>query len=69
MGDIEAYINDFATHSFRHPADMDYIAARAAYRMELYPQFMCAGLQTIEKYLKAILIYNRVLKAEEEPWS
>lgn len=65
MLNIEPYINDFATRSFRDPADMDYIAARAAYRMELYPQFMWAGLQAIEKYLKAILLYNRVPKPKK----
>lgn len=65
MDNIEAHINDFATRSFRHTADMDYVSARAAYRMELYPQFMWAGLQAIEKYLKAILLYNRVPKPQK----
>lgn len=39
---------------------MDYIHARLAYRNELLPQFLWSSLQAIEKYLKAILLYNRV---------
>ena len=50
MPSQDAYLNDFATRSFRDMADMDYIAARSAYRLELYPQFMWSGLQAIEKY-------------------
>lgn len=66
MKDLDPYINDFATRSFRNTADMDYIAARASYRMELYPQFLWSGLQAIEKYLKGILLYNRVPKPEKK---
>lgn len=66
MKSLEPYINDFATHSFRDTADMDYIVARASYRMELFPQFMWSGLQAIEKYFKGILLYNRVLKPEKK---
>lgn len=60
MDDSEAYLNDFATRSFRDMADQDYIMARAAYRSQMYPQFHWSGLQAIEKYLKAILLYNRI---------
>lgn len=60
MDDSEAYLNDFATRSFRDTADQDYIMARAAYRSRMYPQFHWSGLQAIEKYLKAILLYNRI---------
>jgi hypothetical protein len=56
----DAYLNDFATRSFRDTADHDYIMARAAYRAELDAQFLWSGLQAIEKYIKAILLYNRV---------
>jgi HEPN domain-containing protein len=52
------YINDFATRSFRDLADQDYIAARIAYRNELDQQFLWNSLQAVEKYLKAILLYN-----------
>ena len=57
--DTSPYINDFAQRSFRDPADQDYIAARTCHRMELDQQFLWSGLQAIEKYLKAILLYNR----------
>lgn len=60
MNANDAYLNDFATRSFRDIADQDYIMARAAYRATLYPQFLWSGLQAIEKYLKAILLYNRI---------
>lgn len=57
---LDRYINSFATQSFRDQADRDYIAARLACRAELMPQFLWASQQAIEKYLKAILLYNRV---------
>jgi HEPN domain-containing protein len=49
---------DFINRSFRDIADGDYIAARILYRHGLGPQFLWSALQTIEKYLKAILLYN-----------
>lgn len=57
---LERYVNSFGTQSFRDQADRDYIAARLACRYELFPQFLWASHQAIEKYLKAILLYNRV---------
>lgn len=57
---IDRAINSFATQSFRDQADRDYISARLACRAELMPQFLWASQQAIEKYLKAILLYNRV---------
>lgn len=57
---LQRFLNSFATRSFRHTADGDYIAARLACRHELYPQFLWSSQQAIEKYLKAILLYNRV---------
>jgi hypothetical protein len=59
---FEPLLNDFATRSFRDVGDQDYISARMAYRASLYSQFHWAGLQAIEKYLKAILLYNRIQK-------
>lgn len=56
----EILLNDFATRSFRNIADQDYIAARLCYRNNLIPQFHWQSLQAIEKYLKAILLYNRI---------
>lgn len=58
--DIEPLLNDFATRSFRDVADQDYIAARLSYRHGLIPQFHWQALQAFEKYIKAILLYNRV---------
>ena len=60
VSEHDAHLNDFATRSFRDVADQDYVMARAAYRARLYPQFHWSGLQAIEKYLKAILLYNRI---------
>lgn len=53
-------INDFAIRSFRDSADGDYIAARLAYRHQLFAQFLWLGHQAIEKYLKCILLQNRI---------
>lgn len=56
----EILINDFAIRSFRDVADYDYIAARMAYRARLVPQFLWSSLQALEKYLKCILLLNRI---------
>jgi HEPN domain-containing protein len=53
-------INDFAARSFRNMADRDYIAARLACRAELMPQFLWSAQQAFEKYLKYILLVNRI---------
>ncbi len=53
-------LNDFAVRSFRDTGDLDYIAARLAFRAKLFPQFMWSGLQAIEKYYKCILLMNRI---------
>jgi HEPN domain-containing protein len=57
---IDRAINTFSTESFRDQADRDYIAARLACRYELIPQFLWAAHQAVEKYLKGILLYNRI---------
>ena len=57
---LDRFVNSFGTQSFRDQADRDYVAARLACRYELFPQFLWASHQAIEKYLKAILLYNRV---------
>jgi hypothetical protein len=51
-------VNSFASECFRDVADTDYIAARMHYRLGLIEQFQWSALQAIEKYLKAILLYN-----------
>lgn len=56
----EAFLNDFAIRSFRDIADSDYICARMAYRARLVSQFHWSSLQAIEKYLKCILLLNRI---------
>lgn len=57
---LDRYINGFATQSFRDQADRDYVHARSACRNELFPQFLWSAQQAVEKYLKAILLYNRI---------
>jgi len=58
--DTKVLLNDFAIRSFRDVGDLDYLAARMAYRAKLVPQFLWSGLQAIEKYLKCILLLNRI---------
>lgn len=57
---LHILINSFATRSFRDVADQDYVAARLSFRSTLIPQFHWSGLQAIEKYLKCVLVLNRV---------
>lgn len=57
---IDTFLNDFAIRSFRSQADMDYIMARCAYRKGFFGQYHWSGLQAIEKYIKAILLFNRI---------
>lgn len=57
---LDRRINDFASRSFRDMADRDYIAARLACRAELMPQCLWSAQQAIEKYLKYILLVNRI---------
>ena len=56
----KALINDLAIRSFRDTADGDYVAARMAFRAALYQQFLWASQQAVEKYLKCILLLNRI---------
>ena len=51
-------INSYIDASFRDTADRDYISARLAYRHRLEQPFLWSALHSIEKYLKAILLYN-----------
>lgn len=53
-------VNDFALRSFRETADKDYITARMAYRARLIQPFRWSALHCLEKYVKGILLLNRV---------
>ncbi|MBV0934472.1 HEPN domain-containing protein [Marinobacterium weihaiense] len=53
-------LNNFADRCFRDVADKDYIAARLLFRNSLYHQFLWQSQQALEKYLKGILLYNRI---------
>ncbi|MCW8445676.1 hypothetical protein OQJ05_16705 [Fluoribacter gormanii] len=53
-------IADTAIRSFRNQGDKDYILARKAYRWEFYSHFHWSGLQALEKYIKCILLFNRI---------
>ena len=57
---IDPLLDNFAIRTFRDMADGDYIMARMAYRAKLFPQFLTAGHQAVEKYIKCILLLNRV---------
>jgi HEPN domain-containing protein len=61
---IALLLNDFAIRCFRDIADGDYVSARMAYRAVLIPQFLWASQQAIEKYLKCILLLNRIPDAD-----
>jgi HEPN domain-containing protein len=60
MENREILLNTFAIRSFREIADQDYIAARLSFRAQLIPQFLWQSLQALEKYLKCILVLNRI---------
>lgn len=55
-----AMINGFAIRCFRDTGDADYIAARLAIRSRLPGPFLWSAEQAIEKYLKCILMLNRI---------
>jgi HEPN domain-containing protein len=57
---IHILVNDFAIRSFRETADKDYIAARMAYRARIIQPFLWSALHCLEKYVKGILVLNRV---------
>ncbi|MBV1777438.1 HEPN domain-containing protein [Burkholderiaceae bacterium DAT-1] len=56
--ELQVILNTFASDVFRRQADCDYISARANYRMRLRQQFLWSAHQAVEKYLKAILLFN-----------
>ncbi|AWX98967.1 hypothetical protein A8139_02375 [Marinomonas primoryensis] len=56
--DFQVALNTCAQDIFRLQADQDYISARSNYFMEFQQQFLWSAQQAVEKYLKAILLYN-----------
>jgi hypothetical protein len=61
---LDAWVDDFAVRSFRDIADANYIAARMACRAALVTPFLWASQQAVEKYLKCILLLNRICARE-----
>jgi hypothetical protein len=57
---LDALLDDFGIRCFRDQADGDYICARTASRARLVSQFLWASQQAVEKYLKCILLLNRI---------
>jgi len=57
---VQSLLDDFAIRSFRDIADADYVVARMACRSGLVTQYLWGSQQTIEKYLKCILLLNRI---------
>jgi len=55
-----AKLNSLADQCFLNTADNEYIVARMCYRAGLALQFNWSALHCLEKYLKAVLLYNRV---------
>ncbi len=52
-------LNTFARACFVEQADCDYICARAVHRLGMQSQFLWMSQQTLEKYGKAVLLFNR----------
>src|SRR5258708_264546 len=57
---LDLLVNDFGIRSFRDERDAYYIAARMAYRAALVTPSLWSSQQTVEKYLKCILLLNRI---------
>ena len=57
---LDRTLNSFAITCFRDTADFDYISARQSYRARLVPQFLWSCQQALEKYLKCLLLLNRI---------
>jgi len=57
---VQFGLDDYADRSLRDMADRDYVVARMCFRLGLDQHFLWLGHQALEKYLKAILLYNRI---------
>ena len=55
----KAYLNEYAK-TLRDSADRDYISARAMYKLEIDDKFFWHAQQSLEKYFKAILLFNEI---------
>jgi HEPN domain-containing protein len=53
-------IDDFVIRSFRDLADEDYISARMSFRAALVTPSLWSSHQMVEKYIKCILLLNRI---------
>lgn len=60
MTNEQRYRNEFARRSFLEIADYDYVSARILFKYHCYEQCMVTSQQSIEKYLKAILLFQSV---------
>lgn len=58
--DQKVLLNNVAKRSFRDIADQDYLTARICFKNNLPFQFLWMSQQAIEKYIKCILIFNRI---------
>lgn len=58
--DERVLLNSYARECFRDTADGDYIAARSLYRAKCVEQFCWYAQQSLEKYMKGILLFNKV---------
>ncbi len=56
--ELQIALNTVASDIFRKQADCDYVAARSNFKLQLRQQFLWSAQQAIEKYLKAILLFN-----------
>ncbi len=56
--DRSIFLDAYARSVFRDEADADYIAARSNFKLQLRQQFLWSAQQALEKYLKAILLFN-----------
>lgn len=56
--DRSIVLDAYARSVFRDEADADYIAARSNFKLQLRQQFLWSAQQALEKYLKAIMLFN-----------
>lgn len=59
MKRLDALKYRFVTEMFVDPADQDYVVARWCYLCGMYGPFFWNAAQSIEKYLKAVLLLNQ----------
>lgn len=57
---LDQKVNYFALTTFRDTADRDYVHARIAFFSGLHQQFRWSSLHCLEKYVKCILLLNRI---------